>query len=87
MIVKNQNDILTILKMYMTNTNVKQSQICNRLGLHRSAVSRTLSNTNNSNITLDTLLSYIDACNAVLDINIIPNPNKGKDTDTKKDNK
>ncbi len=46
MIVKNQSDIVDLLKMYMTNANVKQAKICNVLGLHRSAVSRTLSNSN-----------------------------------------
>ena len=80
MIVKNQNDILTILKMYMDNMDIRQSQISKNTGIARSHVSRTFSNKHAVNI--DTLLQYIDACNAVLDINILPNPNKGKNTDS-----
>lgn len=77
MIVKNQNDILTILKMYMDNVNISQSDISRITGTNRPQITRSFSGKHAVNI--DTLLKYIDACNAVLDINIIPNPNKDKD--------
>lgn len=77
MIVKNQNDILSILKMYMQNMDITQADLCRVLQQPSSAVNRTIQGKHKTNI--DTLLKYIDACDAVLDINIIPNPNKGKD--------
>lgn len=83
MIVKNQNDILSILKMYMQNMDVTQAKIARRTGVARPHVTRTFSGKHAVNI--DTLLKYIDACDAVLDINIIPNPSKDKDKDTDKD--
>lgn len=73
MIVKNNNDIITLLKMYMQNTGYKQQDIINTLNIKQSAVSRTFSNKHTLNI--DTLLSYINAIDADLDINIIPKQN------------
>lgn len=79
MIVKSQNDILSILKMYMQNMDITQADLCRILEQPSSAVNRTIQGKHKTNI--DTLLKYIDACDAILDINIIPNPNKDKDNE------
>lgn len=70
MIVKNQNDIITILKIQMKNKGVSNSELARRVGVSQSNIARVLNN-NNHSIKLDTLFKYLDACNLSLDINIV----------------
>ena len=70
MIVKNQNDIITILKIQMKNKGVSNSELARRVGVSQSNIARVLNN-NNHSIKLDTLFKYLDACNLYLDINIV----------------
>lgn len=72
MIVKNQNDIITILKIQMKNKNISNSELARRVGVSQSNIARVLNNQNHS-IKLDTLFKYLDACNMTLDINIVNN--------------
>lgn len=72
MIVKNQNDIITILKIQMKNKGVSNSELARRVGVSQSNIARVLNN-NNHSIKLDTLFKYLDACNLSLDINIVSN--------------
>lgn len=76
MIIKNQNDILQLLKMYMDNVNITQADLCRILNQPSSGIARTMQGKHKTNV--DTLIKYINACNAVLDVNIIPNPNPNK---------
>ena len=68
MIVKNQDDIITILKIQMKNKNISNSELARRLGLSQPAIARVLNN--NTSIKLDTLFKYLNACGLSLDINI-----------------
>lgn len=77
MIVKNQNDIITILKMQMKNKKISNSELARRLGVSQSNIARALNN--NTAIKLDTLFKYLEACNLSLDINIVSD-NTSKDT-------
>lgn len=70
MIVKNQNDIITILKIQMKNKGISNSELARRVGVSQSNIARVLNN-NNHSIKLDTLFKYLDACNLSLDINIV----------------
>lgn len=70
MIVKNQNDIITILKIQMKNKGISNSELARRIGVSQSNIARVLNN-NNHSIKLDTLFKYLDACNLSLDINIV----------------
>lgn len=72
MIVKNQNDIITILKIQMKNKGISNSELARRIGVSQSNIARVLNN-NNHSIKLDTLFKYLDACNLSLDINIVSN--------------
>lgn len=69
MIVKNQNDILTILKMQMKNNGVSQNDIAKKLNIARPQVTKALGGKNA--MQLDTLFKYLNACNLSLDINIV----------------
>lgn len=79
MIVKNQNDILQLLKMYMDNTNISNAELSRRVEIKPPHITRMFKNEHAT--TINTILKCIDACDAVLDINIIPNPNKDKDNE------
>lgn len=79
MIVKNQNDIITILKIQMKNKGISNSELARRVGVSQSNIARVLNN-NNHSIKLDTLFKYLDACNLSLDINIVSD---NTSTDTK----
>lgn len=70
MIVKNQNDIITILKIQMKNKGISNSELARRVGVSQSNIARVLNN-NNHSIKLDTLFKYLYACNLSLDINIV----------------
>lgn len=70
MIVNSQDDVLYLLKMYMNNTNTTQGHIANNVGTNRPQVNRTLNGKHAVN--LDTLIKYVHACNANLEINITP---------------
>ena len=70
MIVKNQSDIITLLKMQMKNNNISNSELARRVGAPQPNIARTLNN-NNHSIKLDTLFKYLDACNLSLDVNIV----------------
>lgn len=70
MIVKNQNDIITILKIQMKNKGISNSELARRVGVSQSNIARVLNN-NNHSVKLDTLFKYLDACNLSLDINIV----------------
>ncbi len=76
MIIKNQSDILQLLKMYMGNSNISQADLCRILNQPSSSVARTMQGKHKTNI--DTLLKYINACGAVLDVNITPKSNIDK---------
>lgn len=69
MIVKNQNDIVTILKIQMKNKGISNSELARRLGVSQPSIARALNN--NTTLQLDTLFKYLDACGLSLDINII----------------
>lgn len=71
MIVKNQNDILNILKIQMKNKGVTQGDISRQLDIARPQVSKALSGKNA--MQLDTLFNYLQACGLSLDINIVDN--------------
>lgn len=70
MLIKNQNDILNLLKLQMRNSNKTQVDISNKTGVAKPHVSRTFSNKHN--VSIDTLIAYVDAIDAQLDINITP---------------
>lgn len=86
MIVKNQNDILNILKIQMKNKGITQGDISRKLEIARPQVSKALSGKNA--MQLDTLFNYLNACGMSLDINIIDNNllsnNISKDTNNDK---
>ena len=69
MIVKNQNDILTILKIQMKNNGISQNDIAKKLNIARPQVTKALGGKNA--MQLDTLFKYLDACRLSLDINIV----------------
>lgn len=69
MIVKNQNDILTILKIQMKNNGISQNDIAKKLNIARPQVTKALGGKNA--MQLDTLFKYLNACNLSLDINIV----------------
>lgn len=71
MIVKNQEDILSILKIQMKNKNISNSELARRVGVSQPTIARSLNN--NTNLTLTTLFKYLDACNITLDINLLSN--------------
>lgn len=77
MIVKNQNDILTILKMQMKNNGISQNDIAKKLNIARPQVTKALGGKNA--MQLDTLFKYLKACDLSLDINIVTD-NTSKDT-------
>lgn len=77
MIVKNQNDILTILKMQMKNNGISQNDIAKKLNIARPQVTKALGGKNT--MQLDTLFKYLNACGLSLDINIVTD-NTSKDT-------
>lgn len=75
MIVKNQNDILTLLKMQMKNNGISQNDIAKKLNIARPQVTKALGGKNA--MQLDTLFKYLKACGLSLDINIVTdNTNK-----------
>ena len=80
MIVKNQNDILTLLKMQMKNNDISQNDIAKKLNIARPQVTKALGGKNA--MQLDTLFKYLNACNLSLDINIAAD---NTTTDTNKD--
>lgn len=69
MIVNNINELVKILKIYMIENNKTQADIWKTLNIKQANVSRSLSGKNN--ISLQTLLDYIDALDAKLDISIV----------------
>ena len=77
MIVKNQNDILTLLKMQMKNNGISQNDIAKKLNIARPQVTKALGGKNA--MQLDTLFKYLSACGLSLDINIVVD-NTSKDT-------
>ena len=77
MIVKNQNYILTLLKIQMKNNGITQNDIAKKLNIARPQVTKALGGKNA--MQLDTLFKYLSACGLSLDINIVVD-NTSKDT-------
>lgn len=71
MIVKNQEDILSMLKIQMKNNGISQNTLAKNVGVSRPQITRSLSGKNA--MQLDTLFKYLDACNITLDINLLSN--------------
>ncbi|MFR2774850.1 MAG: helix-turn-helix domain-containing protein [Anaerostipes sp.] len=70
MIINSQEELIDLLKTYMKDANYKQVDIANKLNIPSGNVNRIFKSKNKINI--DTILKYINACDAKLDINIIP---------------
>lgn len=75
----NINDIIKLLKIYMIENNKTQKDIYTTLNIKQSAVSRTFSN---KNITLQTLLDYVNAIDGQIEINIVPKEKESNIIDT-----
>lgn len=76
MVINNQDDILTLFKMYLKNTKHTQADICRKLNLKDSGVSRTLSGKNS--MSINTLLNYVNAVNGQIVLDIIPKQDNNK---------
>ena len=69
MIINSQEELIDLLKTYMKDANYKQVDIANKLNIPSGNVNRIFKSKNKINI--DTILKYINACDAKLDISII----------------
>lgn len=73
MIIKDQDQLLLLLKHYMLDNNIHQTDISNNIGKHKTTINGQLSG--RSQLTLKNIIALLDGCDACLDVNIVPKQN------------